>query len=176
MLLLVAANVANLTLARVLGRERELAVRAALGAGRGRIARQLLTESTLLAIAGGGLGLLVGWLVRDLLVAFTARFTPRAEEIAIDGTVLAFTLGVSVVTGLLFGLLPALTRAIRGRRWIDAMPAIGRPAARGSARAQRAHHRAGGHLVRAAGRRRAARAQLRSSCSRSTRGSTPIAC
>jgi predicted permease len=109
-LLLVAANIANLALARVIGRERELALRSALGAGRGRIARQLLTESTLLAVAGGALGLLVGWLVRDLLVAFTARFTPRAEEIAIDGTVLAFTAGVSVFTGLLFGLLPAFTR------------------------------------------------------------------
>ena len=109
-LLLVAANVANLSLARVMGRQRELALRSALGAGRGRIVRQLLTESTLLAVAGGGLGLLVGWLVRDLLVAFTARFTPRAEEIVIDGVVLAFTFGVSVFTGLLFGLLPALTR------------------------------------------------------------------
>ena len=109
-LLLVAANIANLALARVIGRERELALRSALGAGRGRIARQLLTESTLLAVAGGALGLLVGWLVRDLLVAFTARFTPRAVEIAIDGTVLAFTFGVSMFTGLLFGLLPAFTR------------------------------------------------------------------
>ena len=109
-LLLVSANIANLALARVIGRERELALRSALGAGRGRIARQLLTESTLLALAGGALGLFVGWLVRDLLVAFTARFTPRAEEIAIDGVVLAFTFGVAVFTGLLFGLLPALTR------------------------------------------------------------------
>jgi predicted permease len=109
-LLLVSANIANLALARVIGRERELALRSALGAGRGRIARQLLTESTLLALAGGAFGLLVGWLVRDLLVAFTARFTPRAEEIAIDGVVLAFTFGVAVFTGLLFGLLPALTR------------------------------------------------------------------
>jgi predicted permease len=109
-LLLVAANIANLALARIIGRERELALRSALGAGRGRIARQLLTESTLLALTGGALGLLVGWLVRDLLVAFTARFTPRAGEIAIDGVVLAFTLGVSVATGLLFGLLPAFTR------------------------------------------------------------------
>jgi predicted permease len=109
-LLLVSANIANLALARVIGRERELALRSALGAGRGRIARQLLTESTLLAVTGGALGLLVGWLVRDLLVAFTARFTPRADEIAIDGVVLAFTCGVSVFTGLLFGLLPAFTR------------------------------------------------------------------
>jgi putative ABC transport system permease protein len=109
-LLLVAANIANLSLARVIGRERELALRSALGAGRGRIIRQLLTESTLLAVVGGGLGLLVGWLVRDLLVAFTSRFTPRAEEIGIDGVVLAFTAGVSIFTGLLFGLLPALTK------------------------------------------------------------------
>src|SRR4051812_24505395 len=109
-LLLVSANIANLALARVIGRERELALRSALGAGRGLIARQLLTESTLLAVAGGALGLLVGWLVRDLLVAFTARFTPRAEEIGIDGTVLAFTFAVSIFTGLLFGLLPAFTR------------------------------------------------------------------
>ncbi|HMJ86485.1 MAG TPA: ABC transporter permease, partial [Vicinamibacterales bacterium] len=109
-LLLVAANVANLALARVLGRQRELAVRTALGAGRGRIARQLLTESTMLAVAGGALGLGCGYLVRDLLVGFTSRFTPRAGEISIDGTVLAFTLGVSVFTGLLFGLLPAVTR------------------------------------------------------------------
>jgi predicted permease len=109
-LLLVAANIANLSLARVIGRERELAMRNALGASRGRIARQLLTESTLLALAGGALGLLVGWLVRGLLVAFTARFTPRAGEIAIDGTVMAFTVAVSLLTGLLFGLLPAFTR------------------------------------------------------------------
>jgi predicted permease len=111
-LLLVSANIANLTLARLVGREREFALRSALGAGRGRIARQLLTESALLAGAGGALGLIVGWLVRDLLVAFTARFTPLADEIAIDGTVLAFTLGVSLATGLFFGLLPAFTRRV----------------------------------------------------------------
>src|SRR5262249_34906529 len=103
-LLLVAANIANLSLARVIGRERELAMRNALEASGGRSARQLLTESTLLALAGGALGLLVGWLVRDLLVAFTARFTPRAGEIEIDGTVMVFTVGVSLLTGLLFGL------------------------------------------------------------------------
>ena len=106
-LLLVAANVANLTLARVLGRERELAVRAALGAGPRRIARQLLTESTILAVAGGGLGLIVAWLVRDLLVAFTVRFTPRAEEIAIGAAVFAFALAVSVGTGLATGVYAA---------------------------------------------------------------------
>ena len=109
-LLLVAANVANLALARVMGRERELSVRGALGAGRGRIVRQLLTETTVLAIAGGALGLACAWLARDVLVAFTARFTPRAGEISIDGTVLAFALAVSLLTGVLFGLGPALTR------------------------------------------------------------------
>jgi cell division protein FtsX len=113
-LLLVAANVANLALARVVGRARELAVRSALGAGRGRIARQLLTESTVLALAGGALGLLVAWGTRGLLVAFTARFTPRADEIAIDGPVLAFATGVSLLTGLVFGLLPVLTRRFDG--------------------------------------------------------------
>src|SRR4029077_14182014 len=107
-LLLVAANIANLTLARVLGRERELAVRTALGAGRGRIARQLLTESVLLALAGGALGLLCAWLVRDLLVDFTARFTPRAVEITIDRLVLTFAIGISVLTGLLFGVMPVV--------------------------------------------------------------------
>jgi putative ABC transport system permease protein len=107
-LLLVCANVANLTLARLVGRERELAVRTALGAGRARIVRQLFTESTLLAMAGGALGLCFAWLARDLLVAFTARFTPRAAEIGIDGTVLIFALAVSLVTGVLFGIVPAL--------------------------------------------------------------------
>jgi putative ABC transport system permease protein len=113
-LLLVAANVANLALARVVGRARELAVRSALGAGRGRIARQLLTESTVLALAGGALGLLVAWGTSGLLIAFTARFTPRAGEIAIDGPVLAFAATVSLTTGLVFGLLPALTRRFDG--------------------------------------------------------------
>jgi predicted permease len=109
-LLLVCANVANLTLARLVGRERELAVRAALGAGRGRLTRQLLTESTLLAVAGGALGLLFAAMTRSLLVAFTARFTPRAAEIGIDGTVLLFAVTVSIMTGLVFGIVPAFRR------------------------------------------------------------------
>jgi putative ABC transport system permease protein len=108
-LLLACANTANLTLARLMRRERELAVRAALGATRRRLMRQLLTESMLLSLVGGALGaLLAAWSVR-LLVNFAARFTPRAAEISLDTTVLLFTLAVSVATGLVFGLLPALS-------------------------------------------------------------------
>ncbi len=108
-LLLACANTANLTLARLMRRERELAVRAAMGATRGRLIRQLLTESTLLSLAGGVVGvLLAGWSIR-LLVKFAERFTPRAAEISLDNTVLLFTLIVSVGAGLVFGLLPALS-------------------------------------------------------------------
>jgi predicted permease len=108
-LLLACANVANLTLARLLRRRRELALRSALGAGRLRLARQLVTESTLVALAGGALGLLFASGGLRLLVAFAARFTPRAREIAIDGPVLFFALAVSVVTGIALGLIPAVS-------------------------------------------------------------------
>jgi predicted permease len=90
-------------------RERELAVRAALGAQRGRIIRQLLTESMLLSLIGGALGVLLAAGSVRLLVNFAARFTPRAAEISLDSAVLLFTLVVSVATGLVFGLLPALS-------------------------------------------------------------------
>ena len=107
-LLLTCANVANLTLSRQLWREYELVIRTTLGASRTRVFRQLLTESTLLAVAGGALGLLVARGSMSLLVAFAERFTPRTGEIGIDGTVLWFAFGVSVLTGLLFGTIPAM--------------------------------------------------------------------
>jgi predicted permease len=108
-LLIACANVANLTLARLMRREREMALRAALGAGKGRLVRQLLAESMLLAIGGGALGLLFAAGALKLLVTFAQRFTTRASEIHIDGAVLLFTLTVSLATGIVFGLLPAFS-------------------------------------------------------------------
>ena len=107
-LLLACANVANLTLARLLRRDRELAVRTALGAGRARLFRQLLTESLLLAGAGGAAGIVFATLTVDLLTQFIGRFTQRIQEVAIDPRVLGFTLLLSVVAGVLFGAVPAL--------------------------------------------------------------------
>lgn len=108
-LLIACANVANLTLARELRREREMALRAVLGAGRRRIARQLVTESTLLALIGGALGLAVAYSMLGALVSFTAMFTPRASEIAMNGRALAFAFAISALTGVVLGLIPALT-------------------------------------------------------------------
>jgi putative ABC transport system permease protein len=111
-LLIACANVANLTLARMLGRDRELALRTALGAGRGRLVRQLLTESTLLAVVGGIVGVGFAWGTVGMLTRFVARFTPRTGEVALDPVVLLFTLGVSIVTGVLFGTLPGLATRV----------------------------------------------------------------
>jgi predicted permease len=107
-LLIACANVANLMLARLLRRDRELAVRTALGAGRGRLVRQLLTECTLLSLLGGVVGLAVAASTISVLTTFVARFTSRTSDIGIDPSVLTFTLLVSAVTGIAFGTFPAL--------------------------------------------------------------------
>lgn len=107
-LLIACANVANLMLARSIRREREMAVRAAMGADRGRLVRQLIVESMLLTMTGGALGLLLAVGGTDLLATFASRFTPRAMDIAVDGWVLLFTLAVSILTGVFLGLLPAI--------------------------------------------------------------------
>ncbi len=107
-LLIACANVANLTLVRLIHRRPELVVRAALGAGTGRLARQLLTESVAVAAAGAVVGVGLAAALLRVLVPYAARFTPRAFEIGLDAPVLAFTLAVSVIVGLLSGTLPLL--------------------------------------------------------------------
>ncbi len=123
-LLIANANVANLLLARASVRGKEIALRAALGANRARIIRQLLTESVLLAAIGGGLGLLVAEWATSALIAAVPQNIPRADTIQLDGAVFAFTLIISLATGIVFGLVPAwqashvdLTTALKAGTW-----------------------------------------------------------
>ena len=114
-LLLVCANVANLVLVRAQSRRQEFAIRAALGAGWGRIARELLVESLTLGILGGALGLVLAYSGLRVLVTQGPATLPRLEEISIDGTALAFALVCSLGTSLLFGLAAVLRSGIPGR-------------------------------------------------------------
>jgi putative ABC transport system permease protein len=107
-LLIACADIASLMLTRAVSRRREMAVRAALGAGRWRIVRQLLAESGLMAACGGALGLLLAWWFSRVLINLAPSTFPRASEIAIDGRILAFSAGVSLLAALLCGVLPAL--------------------------------------------------------------------
>jgi putative ABC transport system permease protein len=107
-LLIACANVANLLLARAAARQKEVAIRTALGASRGRIIRQMLTESILLSTIGGAMGLILSFWLIELLISISPPDSPRFSEVHLDYRVLAFTLAISAITGLIFGLAPAL--------------------------------------------------------------------
>ena len=133
-LLIACVNVSNLLLARATGRTREFAIRAALGAGQWRLLRQSLTESTLLALAGGGLGLLLAALGTRAALDALPTGLPRADEVGLDARVLLFTTAVSLLTGLLAGLAPALKTS--QRRLSETLKESGRGAGGGRHRAQ----------------------------------------
>ena len=112
-LLIACANTANLLLARAAVREKEIALRISLGAGRVRLARQLLTESVLLSLIGGVLGILMGWSSLHFVISLLQRRLPQAIAIHLDGRILVFALLLSLATGLVFGMAPVL-QLIRG--------------------------------------------------------------
>ena len=139
-LLIACANVANLLLVRVEGRQHELAIRSALGANRGQIARELLLESLTLGVAGGIVGLALASAALRVLIAMAPAHLPRVDQIAIDGVVLLFTLVISLFAGLLFGAIPVFKYA--GSQVANALRSEGR-----SASASRDRHRARSTLV-----------------------------
>ncbi|HEU4873317.1 MAG TPA: ABC transporter permease [Pyrinomonadaceae bacterium] len=138
-LLIACANIANLLLARATARRKEMAIRTAVGASRWRIARQLLTESILISMIGGGIGLFLAYWGVQLILYTSPDTIPRSSEIGLDWKVLLFTLGVSIVTGVLFGLIPAIQagevdvhetlketgRGTSGRNWLRSTLVVG---------------------------------------------------
>ncbi len=139
-LLIVCANIANLLLVRADGRQQELAIRAALGAGRGRIAREMLLESMTLGILGGAFGVGLAYAALRVLVAVGPNTLPRLKEIGLDWWVFAFALGISLLSGLLFGLIPILKYA--GPRVANSLRGVGRTFSQ-----DRERHRARNALV-----------------------------
>ena len=113
-LLIACADISNLLLARATARQREMAIRTALGAARSRLVRQVLTESLILSITGGGLGLLIADWATKMLIAIVPGNMPRTAEIRVDAAVIGFAFGLCVMTALLFGLTPALNASRTG--------------------------------------------------------------